>query len=169
MSSLSPAQQKILKIVHLLAAACWIGGAWALMSLYWLKNSALVENGAQLFGVNQAAHHIDIWVVVIPGAMGCLLTGLVYCIFTRWGFFRHFWVAAKLVLTIAAILFGTFFLGPWEEAMVEISGNIGLAAFADPAYLSSQSGNFIGGWTQLAVFLIIMYLSVLKPKLRKKR
>jgi len=36
-----------------------------------------------LFGTNRSIHHVDVLVVVIPGAFGCLATGLIYGIFTH--------------------------------------------------------------------------------------
>lgn len=96
MPKLSPSQQKALKFIHLLAVCCWLGGAVAMLCLSPLCNGPQIANGGQLHGINLALDQIDIWVVVIPGAVGCLLTGLVYCIFTKWGFFRHGWIAVKL-------------------------------------------------------------------------
>ena len=59
-----------LKGFHLIAVSCWLGGAVALMLLYFLKGS--VGDGGVLFGINQSIHHVDMSVVVIPGALGCL-------------------------------------------------------------------------------------------------
>ncbi len=59
--------------------------------------------------------------IVIPGAFGCLLTGLKYSTCSNLDFFKHNWLICKWTISITAILFGTFFLGPWERAMMEIS------------------------------------------------
>lgn len=90
-------------------------------------------------------------IVVIPGAIGSLLTGLLYSLFSNWGFFKHNWLTFKWIVTVTAILFGTFFLGPWETAMMEISGKIGLASLTDSAYLYNQQMNLMFGTLQVLV------------------
>ena len=54
---LRPRNLRWLKIIHLIAVSCWIGGAVALLMLYFLKES--VTDGAALYGINQASHHVD--------------------------------------------------------------------------------------------------------------
>ena len=161
MRKLGPTGLKWLKGIHLLAVSCWIGGAVSLLSLYFAKNEAL--DGGVLYGVNRAIHHVDLSVVVVPGAYGCLLTGLAYGIVTRWGFFRHGWMIFKWVVTISAILFGTFYLGPWETRMMEISRELGAAALTDPGYLHAQRMNLYFGALQTAVLGVTVFISVFKP------
>jgi len=158
--------QRWLKGFHLIAVACWVGGAVSLLLLYSLKGG--IDNGKILFGINQSIHHVDMAVVVIPGAFGCLITGLIYSIFSRWGFFKHNWLVFKWIVTISAILFGTFFLGPWETNMMEISGKIGLSSLSDPEYLYNQKMNLIFGMAQVSLLLITIFISVFKPWKPKK-
>lgn len=152
---------KWLKGVHLLAVCCWIGGAVSLLLLYFLKKG--VEDGGVLYGINQSIHHVDLAVVVIPGAFGCLVTGLIYGIFSHWGFFRHGWLICKWVITVTAILFGTFFLGPWETTMMEISGVLGLAALEDGAYRFNERMNLLFGSIQVLVLIGTVFISIFKP------
>lgn len=152
---------KWLKGFHMLAVACWIGGAVSLVLLYFLKGD--VDDGGVLYGINQSIHFVDMQVVVIPGAFGCLLTGLIYSIFSNWGFFKHNWLIFKWIVTITAILFGTFFLGPWETTMMEISCKLGLAALTDPAYLYNQHMNLIFGALQCLILMITVFISIFKP------
>lgn len=58
---------KWLKGFHLVAVACWVGGAVSLLLLYFLKGN--VSDGGVLYGINQSIHHVDMAVVVIPGAI----------------------------------------------------------------------------------------------------
>ena len=78
---------KWLKGFHMIAVSCWVGGAVALILLYFLKEG--VTDGEVLYGINQSIHHVDMAIIVIPGAFGCLLTGLIYSLFSNWGFFKH--------------------------------------------------------------------------------
>jgi len=154
-----------LKGFHLIAVSCWIGGAVSLLLLYFLKSD--VADGGVLFGINQSIHHVDMAVVVIPGAFGCLLTGLVYSVFSNWGFFKHNWLIFKWVVTVSAIVFGTFWLGPWETAMMEISGELGMQALQDRAYLYSQRMNLLFGALQCSVLVSTVFISVFKPWKKK--
>ena len=166
MRKLSARGLKWLKGFHLLAVSCWIGGAVALLLLYFLKRD--VTDGGVLFGINKSIHYVDMSVIVIPGAFGCLITGLIYSIFSTWGFFKHSWLVYKWIVTIAAILFGTFWLGPWETAMMEISGSQGIAALHDQAYLYNQKMNITFGVLQCLVLVVTLLISIFKPWKRRK-
>lgn len=155
-----------LKTIHLIAVACWIGGAVSLLMLYFLKKS-VIDDGV-LYGINQASHQVDMFVVVIPGAFGCLLTGLTYSLLSNWGFFKQRWLLVKWLITVTAILFGTFYLGPWETKMMDISGRLGMAALQDPDYLYNQRMNFMFGIGQCAVLLVTVWISVFKPWRKRK-
>lgn len=152
---------RYLKVLHLLCVCCWIGGAVSLLLLYFLKID--VDDGAVLYGINQAIHHVDMAVVVIPGAVGCLLTGLAFSALSNWGFFKQRWIIVKWVVTVSAIFFGTFFLGPWETAMMNISGKLGLSALDDARYLYYQRMNFWFGTGQCLVLVFTVWISVFKP------
>jgi len=155
-----------LKGFHLLAVSCWLGGGVALLLLYFLKRG--VSDGGVLFGINQSIHHVDMAVVVIPGAFGCLITGLIYSIFSTWGFFKHNWLIFKWIVIIIAILLGTFWLGPWETTMMEISGRLGLSALSNKAYLYNQKMNLIFGALQCLLLVITLFVSIFKPWKKKR-
>ena len=161
MKKIPPRHVRWLKILHLTCVSCWIGGAVSLLLLYFLKSD--IDDGAVLHGINQSIHHVDMAVVVVPGAMGCLFTGLAYSTLTNWGFIKQRWIAVKWVITVSAILFGTFYLGPWETAMMNISGDLGLAALEDREYLYNQRMNFWFGTLQVAILLFTVWISVFKP------
>jgi hypothetical protein len=158
---------KWLKGFHMIAVSCWIGGAAALILLYFLKRN--VGDGGVLYGINQSIHHVDMVVVVLPGALGCLVTGIIYSAFSNWGFFKHNWMIFKWIVTVFAILFGTFYLGPWETAMMEISSKLGMSALTDPDYLYNQKMNLIFGTLQCMVLMVTVFISIFKPWRRKSR
>ena len=157
---------KWLKGFHLIAVSCWVGGVVALMLLYFLKDG--VTDGGVLYGINQSIHHVDMVVVVIPGAFGCLITGLIYSLFSNWGFFKHNWMIFKWIVTISAILFGTFFLGPWETKMMEISGKMGMSSLTEETYLYNEKMNLIFGGVQSFLLIVTIFISIFKPWKTKK-
>ncbi|MBN2284684.1 MAG: hypothetical protein JXO48_12425 [Deltaproteobacteria bacterium] len=166
MPTLTARGLKWLKGFHLIAVSCWIGGGVALILLYFLKGG--VSDGGVLYGINKSIHHVDMAVVVVPGAFGCLVTGFIYSCFSKWGFFRYKWMIFKWAVTGAAILFGTFFLGPWETAMMEISGKLGMSSLSDPSYRYSEKMNLIFGTLQILVLMATVFISIFKPWRSKK-
>ena len=107
-------------------------------------------------------------IVVVGGAVGCLLTGLVYSLMTNWGFFKFRWIAVKWISTILLILFGTFLLGPWLNEMAAISANEYALALMNPKYLYDEKMNMIWGTAQFGINILLVIISVLKPWKRQK-
>ena len=146
-----------LKGVHLIFVCLWVGGALGVM---------VIQNGGgageALFGRDVAARLVDDF-VVIPGAMGSLLTGLIYSLFTPWGFFKHRWVAVKWFITLYGVLFGTFFLGPWLNSLAPVSAKLGGGAMGDYAYMRARDLNSLWGGVQICTLLFALVISVLKP------
>ena len=159
---LSATGQRWLKSLHLVLVCAWMGGALSLV----LAQAVLARLGGQeVGGVHLVMKLIDDW-VIIPGAMGCLVTGLLYSVWTKWGFFRHGWVTAKWVLTIAQIFFGTFWLGPWLNANVELARLTGSAVATHPVFLHNAQSNLIGGTIQGTLLVGMIGLSIFKPRKR---
>lgn len=152
---------KWLKGFHLIAVCCWLGGAVAVVLLYFLKGD--VNDGGVLFGINQSIHFVDISVIIIPGGIGCFITGLGFGFFSRFGFFRHGWIIFKWISFVVAAINGTFLLGPWEMGMVNISGKMGLAALNDVNYLYYQKMYLIIGALQCLLILLTIFISIFKP------
>ena len=152
---------KILKIFHLLAVSCWVGGA-ASMLLLNIYNSAAVSEG-MLYGVNTASHLIDYWIIVIFGASGCIITGIIYGVFTAWGFFKHKWIIAKWAIVCAALISATAFLGPAVESMLEFSRTLGTNALYSEVYLAVKASHLQWSILQVAMYIGLIILSVVKP------
>lgn len=55
-------------------------------------------------GLRYVSMELTTWAVIVPLSLASLLTGLVQSLGTTWGLFRHYWVLAKLLLTIFATI-----------------------------------------------------------------
>jgi hypothetical protein len=42
------------------------------------------------------------WVVIVPCSVAALLSGLIQALGTEWDLFRHYWIVAKVSLTVPA-------------------------------------------------------------------
>lgn len=159
MRKLGPRGTKILKSLHLITSSCWVGGSLSLGFIYFLKQG--LPSREAVYGINLTMHHLDVWVVIIPGAIGCLITGLAYSIMTNWGFFRYRWLTVKWIITVTAILFGTFYLGPWIQKMIALSSST--ETYMSEEYMRTQMLHFIFGSIQAASLLFAVVVSVYKP------
>ncbi|MDR2300456.1 MAG: DUF2269 family protein [Deltaproteobacteria bacterium] len=167
MAILGPKGMRILKFFHLITAGLWIGAAVALnLMVYALP---LPDTDGELYAYNVACKFIDDR-VLIPGAVGCLISGFLICLLTQWGFFKHRWVIIKWILTVACILFGTFYLSNTINGQPGISAEEGIMALANADYVANRLGSLRGGLVQLFCLVFMFYLSVFKPlKGRGKR
>lgn len=157
---------KILKIFHLFFAILWIGGGIALVLIFFSVNPI---NGDELYMRSRIIQIIDDF-LIIPGAMGSLLIGIVYGVWTNWGFFKYKWIIFKWILTIAQILFGTFILGPWVNENVEIAFRLRDAAMNDATLLHNLQMSQIWGTVQVVILVLsFLVVSVLKPWKAKKK
>ena len=154
---------KVLKVVHLVCTIAWFGSAIA-MNL--MRHLVKVEDAAGMYWMAEILEAIDMKILV-PGAIGCLLSGIVYGVATNWGFFKHRWLTAKWVLTIFMILFGTFYMGPLVKENVAI-GKALMAGSGDAAqYACNVAANAWAGALQIELLTIVVVISVYKPWKKK--
>lgn len=156
---------RVLKLFHMIAACCWLGGAFAMLVVNLHFSAA--DNGGMLYGIVSAGHAVDIWVVILSGLGGCVITGLVYGIFTSWGFFRHKWVIVKWIGTFAGFFFGNRFLGIWGRKLLEMSKEMGMDALQDPIFLQTQMLQRYGSIAQSALLIFLIGISIIKPWRKK--
>jgi hypothetical protein len=151
--------RKWLKAFHLLFVSLWVGGAVTLATRQFFISAS---SDGELYGLLSMMHYVDLF-IIIPGATGCLLTGLIYSIWTNWGFFRHRWVTVKWAICLFGVAFGTYPLGPWLEGLVSLAREDGLAALNDPAFAHNESMLMIFGTMQTVTLVFACVISSLKP------
>lgn len=152
-------QRAWLNSVHVVFASIWLGAAVSMVVVMLTRNPA---SGDERYAMDSMLTMIDDF-VIIPAAIGSLLTGLLISWLTDWGFFTFKWVTVKWIATVAMIIFGTFWLGPWlngMEAIVEIERG---AAIHNATYVYNQQMNMLAGPIQAALLVFLVVISVLKP------
>ncbi|MBP3730216.1 MAG: DUF2269 family protein [Mailhella sp.] len=158
--------QKLVKSLHIFAACCWLGTAMSLVLLSLGKYMGWIPAKA-FFGVDYAAHLADQWVLVNIGVLLCFITGLIYSLFTEWGFFRHRWIIVKWIALIACVAFGTW-LGTLESSLLRLSTELGANAAASQEYLAILKQHLGGGVAQVIAVIAMVVISVFKPWKRQK-
>lgn len=156
---------KVLKTVHLLLAFMWIGGALAMMLLMLATSPA---ESHEMYMRSLALKMIDDW-LIIPGATGTFLSGIVYGAWTNWGFFRHRWLVVKWILTVVMILLGTFLMGPWVNGNVYPTAEIGRYTADNAVFFDNVSRTMLCGAMQSAMLIIVVVISVFKPWKAKRK
>lgn len=95
--TLSKNPKRSLDLAHLVFASLWLGG-FTIMFCF----SVMMTNGSitEAFGATAIATVKSLVTICIPALM---VTGLLYSLFTKWGFKKHGWVIAKWLLSIAVV------------------------------------------------------------------
>ena len=148
------------KTLHILFACMWLGSATSVVLLQCARGWS--DNNRELAGLNSNFALID-FVLIIPGAMGSLLTGFWMCKTTNWGFTRYRWVIAKWIVTLSGILIGTALLGPWQMQMVKLSSLMENALDASPSYGLIRTLFTLVSFLQVSLLVFTVALSVRKP------
>lgn len=145
---------------HIGFAALWTGAVLSMFLIAFRNKDT--ANSDILFALNSVINLLDD-VVVIPAAIGSVITATLLCWGSNYGFFKFYWVITKWILTTGLMIFGTFWLFPWGNTAENISLSKGLEAFNNPIYLFDAKGVLIGSLIQISFLFIIIAISTLKP------
>src|SRR6266404_3766505 len=86
---------------HVTSSVGWLGAVAGFLSL---AIAGLTSHDAQIVRAAYLAMNLTAWFVIVPLAFASLLTGFVQSLGTTWGLLRHYWVLAKLLLTVLATI-----------------------------------------------------------------
>ncbi len=160
MTKLSVKARKWLLAAHVSFAALWTGTVLSIFLLSWRNTHS--TNAQALYALNYAINILDDY-VVIPSAIGSVLTATFLCWMTNYGFTKFYWVITKWILTTGLVVFGTFWLFPWANTAENISSEEGLQAFLNSIYSFDAQGVLIGSVIQVVFLICVISISVLKP------
>ena len=162
---LTPKGIKILKIFHILFAIMWIGGALALiLSLCFLHPTT--PEGYYLRSISVKLFD---YFLIIPGAIGLLITGLIYGIWTNWGFFKHKWIIVKWILIVAQTILGITIGLLWIEPNVFSPNEINNYILLQKTVENNALQAIIWGSVQTIGLLAVVCISVIKPWKKKTK
>ncbi|PDT10225.1 hypothetical protein [Rhizobium sp. M1] len=94
---MKPGIRKLALIVHIVSSVGSLGAVAAFLAL---AVAGLSSENDRLVRSAYVATDVLARVVVVPLVLASLLSGLVQSLGTKWGLFRHYWVLAKLLLTL---------------------------------------------------------------------
>lgn len=158
-------QKNWLLSLHIASGGLWFGAALCSVALALSVSMSNASN--TLYGINVARNFIGEYLIV-PAAVLSVVTGVLLCSFTSWGFFNHYWVMTKQFVTLALIVVGSVWLGPLTKEMTMLSEAGQSQVMQDASYLSLQSIVTLGGALQTLALLAIIAVSTVKPWGRRK-
>jgi hypothetical protein len=147
--------RKVLLTVHVISAVAWIGAACAYLSL---TIAALTSESDATVRAAFIAMEL-LYFALVPLAATALVTGVAQALGTNWGLLRHYWIVAKLLLTVVAF-------GVMVNNLGEVSSHADHVRHAPAADL--PSGAAIHGLEHAGVgvliLLVVATLGLYKPR-----
>jgi hypothetical protein len=154
--TMSPGLRRLALATHLTVSIGWLGAVAAYLVL-----DVAVASGRDAALVRAAWLAMGLLVssAIVPLAIASLVTGLVMSLGTKWGLFRHWWVAISFVLTCVATL---VLLS--EAGVVVRSAALAAAPTTTDADLLAIPPTLVHSVGGLVVLLVIEVLNVYKPQ-----
>lgn len=156
---MKPEFRKFALTAHVIFSIGWFGAVAAFLAIALI---ALTSEDARVMSSADLAMSVIGWYVILPAAFGSLLTGLIQSLGTPWGLFRHYWIVAKLLLTLVATIVLLLKLQLMNLLAGVSSGTLATQlSVADLRQIRIELlGHAIGG---MLVLLSATVLSVYKP------
>lgn len=153
---LSPALRKAALAAHLALSVGWLGAVAAYLPL---DLSAATSTDPQVLRAAYLGMGAIAGSVIVPLALGALLTGLLVSLGTKWGLLRYWWVVVSLALTTLATVVLLVETGTIAaHAAVAADPR---ASNADLRALGSTLVHSVGG---ALVLLVVLVLNIYKPQ-----
>jgi hypothetical protein len=99
--TMTPRLRKFALTAHVTSSVGWLGAVAGFLAL---AVAGLTSQDAQMVRAAYLAMELITWFVIVPLGLASLPTGLVQSLGTQWGLFRHYWILAKLLITILATI-----------------------------------------------------------------
>ena len=98
---MTAALRKLALTTHVASSVGWFGSVAAFLAL---AIAGLNSVDSQSVRAAYLAMHVVTWFVIVPFCLASLATGFVESAITPWGLVRHYWIIAKLALTVIATI-----------------------------------------------------------------
>jgi uncharacterized membrane protein len=152
---LDPLVYDLVKYIHVLAAIVWVGGAFFAQLLAIRAARSTDPMDIPIYGRTVAF----VAGRAFPIASITLLIAGVILVIGRYSF-TQIWVTISLVLWVASLVVGAFYLGPRARRIGELfaqegPGSTAARSLMDQAFLISR--------LELVAFAVIVFLMVFKP------
>lgn len=153
---MTPGFCKFALTAHVTSSAGWIGAVVAFLAIALV---ALLNPDAEKVRAASTTMELIGWFVIVPFSLASLASGLIQSVGTTWGLFRHYWVIAKLMITVGASVLLVLHM--------QIVSSIAIAAShgsMPPSHMQGPKMQVVAdAAAALVVLLIAAALSIYKP------
>ncbi|MFD9412589.1 hypothetical protein ACFWBN_37070 [Streptomyces sp. NPDC059989] len=157
MSPFPPRLRKLAHTLHVTSSVGWLGAVAAFLAL---AVAGLTSGAPQTVRGAYLAMDVVGWYVIVPFSVASLLTGVVQSFGTVWGLLRHYWVIAKLLITVVA----TVLLLVHMQPVGHLADAAARAALAGGELQAMRIQLIADAAAALLVLLTAAALSVFKPR-----
>lgn len=144
---LKPRARKIWLLLHVAISVGWFGGAYAMLVM---GIAAMTHAGQPLRPAAYELMHLSDTMIMIPGSLGALVTGVVLALYTQYRLLHFWWVLVKLVLTIGAMVYAYLYVATTVRAAIAGTQNV-------------ENDVIVGSVAMLVILFATTLLSVVKP------
>lgn len=153
----APRVRKFALTVHVVCSVGWLGAVGTFLAL---AIGGLVSENPAVVRSAYVSMEVTAWTVIVPMSLASPLSGIIQGLGTSWGLFRHYWVVAKLVLTIPA----TAFLLLHMRAIGHASAAAVAATLSDDDLRRLRLQLVVDAAAAAVVLIVTTVLSIYKPK-----
>jgi len=150
---MGPGLRKVALTAHVTASVGWLGLVVGFLAL---ALAGLISQDKVLVQSVYPAMALITWWAIIPFSFASVATGLVSSLGSRWGLFRHYWVLAKIILTLPATVFLLFHAQPIDY--------LAQSDVFNPELRSLRVQVAVDAGLAIVVLLLTTGLAVLKPQ-----
>ena len=152
-----PRVRKTALTLHIASSVGWLG---AVLTFLALAVAALTTPAAETMRAAYLAMDVIGWAALVPLSLASLATGVIQALGTVWGLARHYWILAKLMITVLA----TVILLMYTQTLGTFARAAGTAAPAEAAAMLPNFSPVLHAGAALGVLAVAMVLSVFKPR-----
>ncbi len=158
---LSTRQKKCWHLAHVVFVIIYFSGVVGALLLTSLATTVVTDH-EQIRAAHMFARYFD-WFLIIPGAIGCIISGVWISLRTSWGLFKYYWIMIKTLGNITAVLFGSTLVRIWFEEPINLTAAGQINPLDNPAYLHSHTMLLVGTIISLAILISLLLISYIKP------
>jgi len=158
--ALAPGARKLLLTIHVIVSVGLIGADSFLVVL---GLTGLWSGVPELVRASYLAMELLVDVILLPGTVAALATGVLLALGTPWGLTRYHWVLAKFVLTIAVLTALILLLRPRVQEAAAHALGMSSADLVATGIGEVAAAATIRPLIAMAVLLTIVILAMYKP------
>ena len=152
-----PRLRKFALTTHIVSSVGWLGAVGAFLALAVI---GVASDERQTVVAAYIAMEAAAWLILVPLAIAAFVSGVVQGLASKWGLFRHYWVIAKLLITVIATVVLLLYMQTLGTLADEAAS--GSAAGALDRIRSTSPVVHAAG--AVVLLLVASLLSVFKPR-----